>query len=101
MSKFFKRCMVLLYLLAVLIASNEVSAQGVIFQNGSRGIFQRGVDNKTVHEQTGLLFGNRDEQALTGNISNQTFETPIGNGVIFLFAASLSYVVLKKKEKRP
>ena len=93
--------MVLLYLLAVLLVSTEVSAQGVIFQHGSRGIFQRGVDNKIVHEQTGLLFSNRDEQALTGSISNQTFETPISDGALFLIAAGLSYVVLKKKEKQP
>lgn len=101
MSKFLKKCMILLYLLAVLIASKEVSAQGIIFQHGSRGIFQRGIDNKTIHGQTDFLFGYRDEQAINSSISNQTFETPISNGMIFLVAASLSYVVLKKKEKQP
>ena len=90
MRKSLKKHMVLLSILAALTASNEVSAQS--------GLFQRGDNDKTIHEQTGLLNGNRDEQAINGVISNQTFETPIGNGMFFLVAAGLSYVVLKKME---
>lgn len=93
MRKSLKKRMILLSILAALMVSNEVSAQN--------GLFQRGANDQTIREQTGLLNGNRDGLSINSNISNQTFETPIGNGMFFLFAASLSYVVLKKKEKRP
>lgn len=85
--------MILLCILAALMASNEVSAQC--------GLFQRGDCDKTYNEHVGLLNNNRDGIAINGSISNQTFETPISNGALFLIAAGLSYVVLKKKEKQP
>ena len=78
--------------LTVLMTSNDVWAQG--------GMFQRGANDNTINERAGLLNGNRDGQTINTNISNQTFETPIGNGMIFLVAAGLSYVVLKRKEKQ-
>lgn len=89
----FRKYLILLYVLTVLMTSNEVWAQG--------GMFQRGANDNTVKERAGLLNGNRDGQAINSDIFNQTFETPLGGGALFLIAAGLSYVVLKKKEKQP
>lgn len=91
MRKFIKH-LILLYVLTVLMTSNEVWAQG--------GLFQRGANNNTFNERAGFLNGNRDGQAINSNISNQTFETPLSGGTVFLIAASLGYALFKRKEEK-
>ncbi len=45
-------------------------------------------------------YENRTDDATisTNGITNQSFNTPIGSGMIILVAAGLSYTLLKKKE---
>lgn len=88
----FRKSLILLYVLTVLMTSNEVWAQG--------GMFQRGANDNTINERAGLLNGNREGQAINGDISNQTFETPLNGGAVFLIAASLGYALFKRKEEK-
>jgi hypothetical protein len=83
-------------LAAMTLAANNLNAQN----DGSRGLFGMGAspaDNQYGNSE-GSMLRQGDPTDISGGLTNQTFETPLGGGIAILLAAGLGYVALKKKE---
>ena len=82
------------------LAAMTLTATNLNAQNDDcRGIFGRGASIENPEQGRKTLFNkNTDRGAASGDITNQTFETPLGGGIAILLAAGLGYVALKKKE---
>ena len=83
--------------LSMVLAAGMMLPASVMAQEEGRGggLFGRG----DIFESDGWFRGllNEDEE-LEGDMTNQTFETPLGGGIAILLVAGLGYVALKKKE---
>ena len=84
--------------LSMVLAAGMMLPASVMAQEEGRGggLFGRG----DIFESDGWFRGllNEEDEELEGDMTNQTFETPLGGGIAILLAAGLGYVALKKKE---
>ena len=96
-----KRKLKIVSLLFALLLPIGTFAQGGLFQRGkvdnsnnSYGLFHRG---SAFVELNNEVFGTSTG---TDYITNETFDAPIGSGVLFLFATSASYAIIKSRKSR-
>jgi len=78
-----------------LITAITLTTHSIVLGQG--GLFHRGSQNENDNNYGSLLY--RENNSITGDISNQTFETPINGGLLILFSAGAGYALLKKKEE--
>lgn len=89
-SIFRKKTLRLFFIAAITLTTQSiVSAQG--------GLFHRGSQNENDNNHGSFLY--RENNSITSDISNQTFETPIGSGLVILLSAGAGYALLKNKKE--